>query len=228
MPTHGSPAAARQANARARPRAGVSRPAHRPRPAQPSAPAPVQDPALKPPQNPDSYPHISPPIHLGQVSSPAGPTLGSTQGSLQMSVWSCSWPGPQRCSRPCICCPPPRSALLGSGWQGRLPVPTLVAGSQAACSCPGVPSGSLLGWAFSSLRFGVYCLPPQGPPPEATPSSLPRDMLAMLPCAGLPAPIALRNGPVLCLVCPYLSSLLDCQPHELRTLKPKGICLAGS
>ena len=95
MPTHGSPAAARQANARARPRAGVSRPAHRPRPAQPSAPAPVQDPALTPPQNPDSYPHISPPpIHLGQVSSPAAPTLSSTQGSLQMSVWSCSWPGP--------------------------------------------------------------------------------------------------------------------------------------
>ena len=65
MPTHGSPAAARQANARARPRAGVSRPAHRPRPAQPSAPAPVQDPALTPPQNPDSYPHISPPHSPG-------------------------------------------------------------------------------------------------------------------------------------------------------------------
>ncbi|CAI9161810.1 unnamed protein product [Rangifer tarandus platyrhynchus] len=71
MPTHGSPAAARQANARARPRAGVSGPAHRPRPAQPSAPAPVQDPALtSPPQSPDSYPHTSPPHSPGDRCLP--------------------------------------------------------------------------------------------------------------------------------------------------------------
>ena len=222
MPTHGSPAAARQANARARPRAGVSRPAHRPRPAQPSAPAPVLDPALTPPQNPDSYPHISPPpFTWGRCLPLQRPPSAAPRDLCKCQSGHVPGLAPQRCSRPCICCPPPHRVLLGSGWQGRLPVPTLVAGSQAACSCPGVPSGSLLSWAFS-LRFGVYCLPPQGPPPEATPSSLPRDMLAMLSCAGLPAPIALRNGPVLCLACPYLSSLLDCQPHELRTLKPEG------
>lgn len=40
------PAAARQANARVRPRAVVSGPAHRPHPAQPSVPAPAGDPTL--------------------------------------------------------------------------------------------------------------------------------------------------------------------------------------
>lgn len=183
MPTHGSPAAARQANARARPRAGVSGPAHRPRPAQPSAPAPVQDPALTtapPAQSPDSYPHTSSPIHLGTGVFPCSSRPQQHPGifanvSLVMFL---AWP-PRGAPGPCICCPPPHSVLLGSGWQGRLPVPYLLlcpslwAGFQAACSCPGVPSGSLLGWAFSSLRFRLYCLPPQGPPPKATPSHCP-------------------------------------------------------
>lgn len=73
MPTHGSPAAARQANARARPRAGVSRPAHRPRPAQPSAPAPVQDPALKPPRTQTPIHTLAPPFTWGRCLPLQGP-----------------------------------------------------------------------------------------------------------------------------------------------------------
>lgn len=46
MPTHGSPAAARQATARVRPRAAVLGPAYRPLLAQPSAPALARDSAL--------------------------------------------------------------------------------------------------------------------------------------------------------------------------------------
>lgn len=147
---------------------------------------------------------------------------------MQMSVWPCSWPGPQRCSRPLYLLPSsPVSCWVQGGKAASLPpylllCPSLWAVSQAACSCPGVPSGSLLGWPFSSLRFRLYCLPLQGPPPEVTPSHCPGTHWPCLHRAGLPVPGALSNGPVLGLTCPYLSSLLDCQPREVRALKPEG------
>lgn len=108
MPTHGSLAAARQANARARPRARVSGPAHRPRPAQPSAPAPARDTALTP-QSPESYPHTSSTMHPGTGIFLCRSSASTAPRDL-CKCQSGPVPGlaPKGAPGPCICCPPPQ------------------------------------------------------------------------------------------------------------------------
>lgn len=149
MPTHGSPAAKRQANARVRPRAAVSGPAHRPHPAQPSAPAPAGDPALGSLAGLLSMYH--PPStfgdrHLVLQSPPSAPhTKVATEKDLHKhqsdhisGLYICC---PQHPARPCaphpLCCHACHS----------LPLQGL--SLEQLASAPGlgtvVPSGSLLG-----------------------------------------------------------------------------------
>lgn len=101
VPTHGSPAAARQANARVRPRAAVVGPAHRPRPAQPSVPAPAGD------LGPDSPAGTRTPVRTpasccvwGQEPCPGVPNLSSSLNSGNFAdinlITFPGWPSPSK------------------------------------------------------------------------------------------------------------------------------------
>lgn len=181
VPTHGSPAAARQANGRVRPRAAVSGPAHRPRPAQLSAPAPAGDPASTPRQDPDSCPHAGLLVRLGTRVLPAGPSSaphtdsGSFQESGQTSVGSHSEAGPAPSRLSSLFHPlpsPEHPAGSRMAWLPSPPPRSSLCPSLSGLSCrwlapaPGlgtvVPSRSLRGWALQ--------LPPQKGSPEAAPS----------------------------------------------------------
>lgn len=168
VPTHGSPAATRQANARVRPRAAVSGPAHRPRPAQPSAPAPAGNLALNSPA--DSCPCAGLLVRLGTGVLPCSPVLGSSRGQWQHpGVWAdisgIPFPG-------WLCpSPPPHSSLcpsLGLSLRQLAPVPGLGAV---------VPCGSVWSWGLPLGRLS-------GSSPSHCPGTY-------------TGPHALQNGPTL-------------------------------
>lgn len=185
VPTHGSPAAVRRANARVRPRAAVSGPAHRPRPAQHSAPAPAGDPASTPRQDPDSCLHVGLLVHLGTGVLPCRPILGSSHRQWQLpGIWANisritfrDWPSPCKAFQPFPSTAFPRASCRVPRGLATLPTTPLITLplSLSGLSCrwlapaPGlgtvVPSRSLRGWA---LR-----LPPQKGFPEAAPSHCP-------------------------------------------------------
>lgn len=104
VPTHSSPAAARQAHARNRPRVAVSGPAHHPRPAEPNTPALSEG---KTWQDPDTRPHTS--HQEGQAFHTASPSRGRCSQVVRglckgQSDRSLSRPSPQKCSRALTCC----------------------------------------------------------------------------------------------------------------------------
>lgn len=170
MPTHGSLAAARQANARARPRARVSGPAHRPRPAQPSAPAPARDTALTP-QSPVSYPHTSSTMYLGtgiflcRSHPQQRPGIFANVSVALFLAW------PPKVLQALVSAALLPSVLLGSRWQGRLPAPILVA-LPISLGCLSssllLPRGSL--WVFARLALLLTQVQALLPPTPGTPS----------------------------------------------------------
>lgn len=144
VPTHGSPAATRQANARVRPRAAVSGPAHRPRPARPSAPAPAGNPALDCPA--DSRLCAGLLARLGSGVLPCSPVLGSSHERWQRpGIWvdisGTPFPGWLYPS------PPPHSSLCPSL---RLPLKRLAPAPGLGAAAP---RGSVWGWALPLGRL---------------------------------------------------------------------------
>lgn len=179
MPTHGSFAAARQANARARPRTGVwgLPTAH----VLPSLLCLLQQETqpLTPQWDPDSCPHSSLQAYLGTGVSPGSCHPQQRPGIFANAHLLTARPGLPKALQALIYSALPTAVLSDPVWPGHLPTPMLVT-LPHSLDCPSCPGTSYWGsfWVLAwPARFlsQVWALlpPPQGGPPEAAPSHCP-------------------------------------------------------